>query len=280
MSWCDGPFPEMEQHLGRPDNRDPLALDDGTADRLLRGAVAVDDAPPSYRGVVAVLTALTAGTGERELSGERQAVASIARRIAQNAASSPNTRRTKMPIKRRFRVAGVTLVGTAALLSGLGAAGALPGAAQSVASDMLNTVGVSVPNPNTHSNGHADQRGRSGGASDNADPADATTQGTDKGATVSGLATDPSTTGVDKGAAVSSEASNGESQAGENTPAGASADPSSAAPVETPNPGGTGTANGASDGQSNIGTGTADGVSDGKSDAGSGNTNDGLTHNP
>ena len=272
MSWSDGPLSEMEHHQGSPDHTDPLTLDDGTADRMLRGAVLVDDAPRSYQGVTAVLAALTAAPSATELSGEREVVEAIARRIA-DAASSPRTRTTRKGAKRRFQVVGVTLVGTATLLSGLGAAGALPGAAQSVASDMLGTVGVSAPNP--HSDGHPDQRGRSGASTD------ATTQDTGKGGTVSGLATDPSTTGVDKGAAVSSVASDGKSKAGDATPpADASADPSSAAPVATPNPGGTSTANGASGGSSDTGTGTAGDVSDGRSTTGSGNATDGASHKP
>jgi hypothetical protein len=279
MSWSDGPLDEMERHLGRPDRTDPLTLDDGTAERLFRGEVSVDDAPRSYQRVTAVLAALTAAPSATELSGEGEAVEDISRRIAAAASSPPRSRSTKMKMKRRFQIAGVTLVGSATLLSGLGAAGALPGAAQGIASDMLSTVGVSVPNPNSHSDGHADQRGRSGDAVNTADTGGA--QSTDTGSTVSGVAKDPSTTGVDKGAAVSSVASDGQSRAGEVTPpAGPPADPTASAPVATPNPGGTGTADGASGGQSDPGTGTAGDVSGGRSTTGSGNADDGLTHKP
>ena len=275
MSWSDGPLPEMEHHLGSPDHTDPLTLDDGTADRMLRGAVSVDDAPRSYQGVTAVLAALTAAPSATELSVEREAVEAISRRIAA-AASSPRTRSTRTGAKRRLQILGATLVGTATLLSGLGAAGALPGAAQGIASDVLGAVGVSAPNPDAHSDGHADPRGTSGGAVDTGGAPGAAT-----GNTVSGVAKDPSTTGLDKGAAVSSAASDGKSKAGDATPpADASADPSSVAPVETPSPGGTGTADDASGGKNDSGSATAGDSSGGGSTTGSRKAADGAKYKP
>jgi hypothetical protein len=225
----------MEMHLGRPDTTDPLELDHGTAERLLRGDIAADDAPPSYRQVTTMLTALNADATATELSGEGKAVDAISRRIAA-AASSTNTRSTKMTMKRRLQLVGVTAIGGVTLLSGLGVAGALPGAAQGVASDMLSHVGVSAPNPNEHSDGNADQRGRSAAHTDaTSDNAGATVHDAGKGSSVSAAATDPSTTGLDKGAAVSSEASDGKSQAGQHDASDASpAAPAETAPVGTP----------------------------------------------
>jgi len=237
MSFFDGPLGEMEEHLGKPDITDPLNVDDGTAERLLRGDVTADDAPPSYRRVATMLTSLTADANTTELSDEGKAVDAISRRIAA-AAPSTDTGSTKMTIRRRLQLAGVTLVGGAMLLSGLGVAGALPGAAQGAASDVLGTVGISVPSPNDHSDGNADQRGRSADHANTAadDNADATSAGAgagaEKGASVSGAATDPSTTGLDKGAAVSSEASNGQSQAGQHE--AVDTPPVGTPPVDTP----------------------------------------------
>jgi hypothetical protein len=238
MSFFDGPFGEMEMHLGRPDITDPLDLDHGTAARLLRGEMAADDAPPSYRRVAVLLTALNADAIAAELSGEGKAVDAISRRIAA-AASSTKTGSTKMTMKRRLQLVGVTAIGGLTLLSGLGVAGALPGAAQGVAADVLGTVGVSVPSPNDHSDGHADERGRSAdhvdGAADAGAAATSADADTGKGSGVSAAATDSSTTGLDKGAAVSSEASNGQSQAGQHGVADASPDaPVAAAPPGTP----------------------------------------------
>ena len=233
MSSSHGPLGEMKMHLGRPDISDPLELDHGTAERLLRGDMAADDAPPSYRQVTTMLTALNADATTTELSGEGKAVDAISRRIAA-AASSTNTRSTKM--KRRLQLVGVTAIGGLTLLSGLGVAGALPGAAQGVASDMLSHVGVSAPNPNEHSDGNTDQRGRSAEHTDaTSHNAGTTAHDARKGSSVSASATDPSTTGLDKGAAVSSGASDGKSQAGQHDATDASpTTPTEAAPVGTP----------------------------------------------
>jgi hypothetical protein len=267
--------------------RDPLQLDDGTVDRLLDG-MPVDDAPPSYRGVVELLSTLKAAPSAAELDGERQAVTTITARSHETARPSPPSRRSS--VKRRLQLTGAAVVGTATLLVGLGAAGALPGAAQGVASDMLSTVGVSTPNPNSHAGVHPDTRGRSGDTADasdapSSDPAatDAGSGASGKGATISGIATDGSTTGVDKGAAVSSVASDGHSQAGQHGDATAPDTGTPAAanpPVVTPNPGGTTTADTASGGNSDTGTSIADGASDGRAEAGSGNASTGLSNRP
>jgi hypothetical protein len=290
---------EMERHLKLLHNSDPLRLDDGTVDRILHG-MSPDDAPRAYRGVAAMFRELTAAPTAAERAGERQAVTAIIRRLHETAASPPPEPRSQMNRKRRFQVAGATLVGSAVLFAGLGAAGALPGAAQNVASDVLATVGVSTPSgsPDTHAGTHPDERGRSGGAAaDDATTtetggiagtggADATGGTSGKGSTVSSLAQDPSTTGVEKGAAVASEASNDQSEADEpggGPPEGVEAGPPAslpAPPVVTPNPGGTGTGDTASDGNSDTGTDTAGNASDGRSTAGSGNADTGLDNQP
>jgi hypothetical protein len=263
--------------------RDPLQLDDGTVDRLLDG-MPVDDAPPCYRGVVELLSTLKAAPSAAELDGERQAVTTITSRSHETARPSPPSRRSS--VKRRLQLTGAAIVGTATLVVGLGAAGALPGAAQGVASDVLSTVGVSTPSPNSHAGVHPDTRGRSGDASDAPSSDTAATDAgasSGQGATISGLATDNSTTGIDKGAAVSSEASNGRSQAGQHGDATApdTATPDAAnPPVATPNPGGTTTADPASGGSSDTGTNTADTASGGHADAGSGNASNGLANRP
>ena len=91
-----------------------------------------------------------------------------------------------------------------------------------------------------------------------------------QGAEISDLARTTDLTGVDKGAAISTEASNGKSHAGQHS--GAS---SGAASDDTPNGGGTGTADTASGGKSSPGTSKADTASDGHSSAGSGNASGG-----
>jgi hypothetical protein len=280
MTPSSGSPGEMDETLRFLRMRDPLQLDDGTVDRLLDG-MPVDDAPPSYRGVVELLSSLKAAPSAAELDGERQAVTTLISRSQQAARPSPPSRRSS--VQRRLQLTGAALVGTATLLVGLGAAGALPGAAQGVASDVLSTVGVSTPNPDSHAGVHPDTRGRSGDASEAPSSDTAVGESSGAGATISGLATDDSTSGVDKGAAVSTEASDGHSQAGQhgdaaapdtNTPAAANP------PVVTPNPGGTTTADTASGGRSDTGTNTADSASGGRADAGSGNASAGLANRP
>jgi hypothetical protein len=274
---------EMGRHQKLLQRSDPLRLDDGTVDRILCG-LSPDDAPRAYRAVAAMFAELTAPPSAAELAGERQAVTTITRRLHEAGASSRPDRSSHMSRKRRIQLAGAALVGSATLFAGLGAAGALPGAAQSVASNMLESVGVSTPSPNPHAGTHPDQRGQSGTTgADTPTTADAGSSG--KGSQISGIARDDSTTGVDKGAAVSSTASNDTSQAGEHgqgPPDSAAPPPGDAgnAPVATPNPGGTPTGDTASNGNSSAGTGTAGDASGDHSTAGSGNASDGLAHQP
>ena len=203
MSADHGGWRENDEHHRLMRTRDPLQLDDGTLDRLLDG-LAVDDAPPSYRGVAALLNAARAEPTAAELAGERQAVGAITARH-HRAVPPPAPRPGRFPQqrrpRRRVRVSAAALVGSATLFVGLGAAGALPGAAQSVAADVLSTVGVSAPNPDSPAVVHPIA------------PVVATGAGT---GAVAGSGTDGSTTGNEHGAEVSANASNGNSHAGGN----------------------------------------------------------------
>jgi hypothetical protein len=170
-----------------------------------------------------------------------------------------------------FRVSFAVAVLMAALaaMSGMAHAGTLPGAAQSVASDMLSTLGVSVPGQNDHAGTHPDVRGTSSAAGSAA-----------SGSDVSTLARTTTATGRNKGAAISTLASDGKghagtlpSQAGDGqaTAAGHTTSATGESAVTTPNSGGTGTADEASGGASDQGTTAADTNSGGSSAAGSGN---------
>lgn len=223
-----------------------LWLDDGTADRLLAGLVEPDDAPPGYAEVARVVRAAGAPAAAGELAREREAVfaaAAAAVRARPSGSVLRTPRRSKVrPKLYRAKVAGLVVAGTLAGTTGLAAAGALPDPAQDVASDVLARVGITVPAGDDHPAG--------------------------TGSDVSETATTTDATGVDKGAEISTAASGGMSQAGEQGAGQASA---GAAPVDTPNDGGTGTADQASDGASEAGTNTADESSDGHSEDGSDN---------
>jgi hypothetical protein len=242
----------------------PLPLDSDTADRLLAGLVAPEDAPPGYGRVVRLLEVASAEASSEELAREPETVAAMKAALRspvdRNVASS---RRSFMPFAlSRPRLTAAVFAAAFAASVGMASAGSLPGAAQDVASEMLAKVGITVPGPNDSAGTHPDVRGNS--TSVPIAPADA-----GKGAEISELATTTDLTGVEKGAAISTAASGGKSQAGQHGSA------SGAGAVETPNSGGTGTADTASGGRSVTGTATANAASGGKSAAGSGNASNG-----
>jgi hypothetical protein len=244
--------------------RVPLDLD--TADRLLAGTVAPEDAPPGYASVARMLDAASDAPTCAELEREAEMVALIAATVrSYPRTDSSSSRRSLMPLAlSRPRVTAALVAAGLACSAGLTSAGALPGAAQEVASDMLAKVGISVPGPNEHTDDHPSLHGKS--AEEHAT--------TGKGSDISELATTTELSGVEKGAAISTAASNGKSQAGQHGSA-SGASSASNAPVATPNGGGTGTADTASDGKSSSGTATADEASNGRSAAGSGNASTG-----
>ena len=149
--------------------------------------------------------------------------------------------------------AALTTSAAALLLTGsfaAAAAGALPGAAQDTAHEMLARIGVTVPGPNEASDGHPDGRGSSDDADETTSTEDTTStdESTDdtttadeesqgKGAEVSELAKNPDLSGIDKGAAVSTLASDGKSQAGQH---GAATEDHGGAPADAGRPDGAG----------------------------------------
>jgi len=244
-----------------------LPLDTNTADRLLAGSIAPEDAPPGYAGVATLLAAIGDSPGAEEPAGASEAVASLGAvvRSSQTRITRPSRRSNLPRLKLATAFVTVALAGT----TGLAFAGSLPGAAQSVASSMLATLGVTVPGPNSNAGDHPNVRGKSSETA-------VTTSDSGKGSEISELATSTDLTGVAKGAAISTLASDGKSKAGQN---GRTAS-THGAPVDTPDGGGTATADTASGGQSSDGTATANTASDGHSVAGSDNAADGLSHGP
>jgi hypothetical protein len=244
-----------------------LPIDVDTADRLLAGSVAPEDAPPGYEPVAALLAAVRPEQAYDGFLREDETVAAVAAILRSSPITTPRPqRRSFVPrLKLATAFATIALAGT----TGLAFAGSLPGAAQDVASAMLANVGVSVPGPNEHAGDHPNVRGHSADVA--VEPSSS-----GKGAEISDLATSTDLTGVDKGAAISTLASDGKSQAGQHGQAGEE----HGAPVATPNTGGTGTADTASGGNSADGTATANTASDGHSSAGSANSATGQSHQP
>jgi hypothetical protein len=258
-----------------------------------------DEEPVTDARLASVLDAAAAPAEPGPAPGEQAALAVFR---ASSARTDGWRSRMHMP-KTPLKALGATAASAGLLLTGgfaAAAAGALPGAAQQTAHDMLATINVEVPGANDHSLGHVDTRGRSEDArpaTGGADTAGALPEAAGHGQLISGLARSTELEGVDKGMAISDAArSNG--QAGQHGPArapeqsatgglGAGAPETGTATdgnggqsgdharVETPNDGGSDTADDASaddgGGASTHGTGTAGDRSDGRSTDGSGN---------
>jgi hypothetical protein len=238
-------------------------LDRDTADRLLAGTVAPEDAPPGYSEVALLLTTAQGADG---VVLDRRDDLTMARFVAAARASREITpqspRRSSL-----HRVKPIAALVTIALActTGLALAGTLPGAAQDIASEMLTKVGVEVPGPNDNAGTHPSVRGQSDASNDASEdantPAEAGSGSSGKGAEISSLATTTDLQGVDKGAAISALASGGTSQAGQNGQAGAEHGSAGQAP-------------------SSDGAATADEASDGHSTAGAANGAAGQSHRP
>lgn len=172
------------------------ALDRWTADRLLDGSVAPDDAPPGFGEVARLLRAVAAPPSPRELASAAGCMAAARSVLAVLSAATPGgsgvpAPRTRSRALRRARVAALVTVGALIGTSGLAAAGVLPDPVQSVVSRVLDTVGIRVPKPS------------------------AVDRPASTGKEISEIATTTDTKGVDKGAEVSDTASGGTGRAGE-----------------------------------------------------------------
>jgi hypothetical protein len=255
------PWRDLEGEMQR------LPLDTDTADRLLAGSVAPEDAPPGYAGVATLLAAVADSPAAEDLSRESETVTLLAAvvRSFQPKMTKPRRRSIVPRLRLATAFATVALAGT----TGLAFAGSLPGAAQEVASTMFAKVGVSVPGPNNNAGDHPNVRGKSSDAP-------VTSSNSGQGAEISDLATSTDLTGLEKGVAISTLASDGQSQAGEH----GQASEAHGASVETPNSGGTATADAVSGEKSSQGTAIANAASDDHSVAGSENAVDGQSHRP
>lgn len=230
-------------------------LDDTTADRLLDGGLAPDDAPPGYQPVANALQAAALMASQAPTQGADTAVAAFLDAIP--------TRRTQR--MKKWKIAAATLAGGLSLSTGLAAADVLPGAAQDAASEALAKVGISVPG---NHNDKANTRGKSAeqkAAKVEADRPTSTTKPDNHGSVVSNVARDKSTVGADHGAAVCATASSGKCQAGTNGKAGEE-QPGTTVTTNANRAGGTtenstGSSNSSSTGSSNSGGASSGGSS-------------------
>jgi hypothetical protein len=180
----------MRQWRDLPDEMTPF-LDDESAERLLTGRMAPDDAPAGFSNV-ALLLAAVAEPEPIEPSMERMTIDSMAVAIAALPASpdfvaEPPARTLKKVKSRLSRARLIGAIAVAGVLgtTGLAYAGALPGPAQNFASHMFAKIGLSVP------------------------------AGQGKGATISDIAKNTKGTGGTKGQIVCTAASGGNCQPGQ-----------------------------------------------------------------
>ena len=171
MTDGDGLYDEMRHLPTGPDRfrSDPLALDEGTAERLLAGSMDPADAPPAYRRVAEVLAAASAKPGPEELASEARAVRSLAK-VARSVPHRAPSRRS--PVLSKFislKLATAATLGSLLIAGVAGAAtGHLPAPAERVAQRMLgNDKGHSQDEhgkgDNSHSNTSQGPRGTGSG---------------------------------------------------------------------------------------------------------------------
>jgi hypothetical protein len=228
---------------GWDDLRDEMRgerIDAGTMERLLRGRMTPDDAPPGYSDVASVLLAAASQPTQQELRMQTAHVVAARDAIVRRTPHRPGPLGLAM---------GTLAIAALFIIPGLAMANVLHSSTQAPASI--------APTASLHS-----------GTTDTSSPASshAGAHPASTGSVISSLATTTDATGVAKGAQISSLASGGKSQAGQHgKPAGANP------PVDHPNAGGTGTGHAASGGAAGGGASVADEHSGGHSAAGSGN---------
>jgi hypothetical protein len=191
--------------------KDRSELDDVTADRLLEGGLAPDDAPPGYQEVAAALHAAAAFASDAPTHGSDTAVSAFLNAI-------PARRTTRMKSMKKWQIAAAALAGGLTLSTGLAAADVLPSGAQDVASSALSHVGIHVPgndDSTTVSTVEQQDQNDDSATSTTEVEADNAEHPDNHGNDVSAVAHDKSLQGQEHGAAVSNVASNGKSQAGE-----------------------------------------------------------------
>jgi hypothetical protein len=139
MADDDASSAEMRRRPTPPD-ADPLALDDETVERLLRGELPPAEAPPGYAEVAELLAAASAPPSPGELAGPPAILAEL-RAVTRPRRAASGRRRAAS--RRRAGLAAVVVVG--ALVTG-GMAGAatghLPGPVRDAARGILGPLGA------------------------------------------------------------------------------------------------------------------------------------------
>jgi len=125
----------------------PLHLDATTTERLITGALEIDDAPPGFDRVAALINKAQGPATAGELAARVATVTAFAAKVRARPVVRARTKGTfafpKFPAKVLALAAPVVLLG-----GGVAAAtGSLPPSAQAAVSRALSSLGISVPNP-------------------------------------------------------------------------------------------------------------------------------------
>lgn len=217
--------------------RNPGSPDSTTVERLAGGQVDPADAPPGFRLVAGLLQeAGRIPAADRVSADDETTVHAMVAAIASAAsegipAGSPRRR----PARRLTKVLAAATFATLASGGVAAASGGLPDPLQDAVSNAVGIVGVEIPRGNAY--GHLDKAEKDAAKeADKADRAEAREEKQssqdDKGARpsdqgenqgqgeeISGIAHDPALEGVDKGSCVADAASDGKSNAAEQSEA-------------------------------------------------------------
>ncbi len=182
MTGDDGLYDEMRHLQPGPDRfrSDPLALDEGTAERLLAGSLDPADAPPAYRRVAAVLAAVSAEPGPEELAGEARAVRSLAKVARSSPYRAPSRRSPVLSKVLTLKAATAAAIASVVLAGVAGAAtGNLPEPAQRVAHRLGAPAHSSADSASTthDTNAHASDAAKSQGSPTGPDATGSAKQG-------------------------------------------------------------------------------------------------------
>lgn len=146
-------------------DRDPAI--DPQLERLLDAPTSPVAAP--WNALAEVLMAASAPAGDGPQPGEARALAAFRELVPPVVVpQGVSWWRHRLPAAGRIRAWKVAVAGLGGVVAFSGGAVALaatnnlPGAAQGLAHDVLNTLGVHVPGPNSHAGDHPSERGKSG----------------------------------------------------------------------------------------------------------------------
>jgi hypothetical protein len=160
-----------------PDEMD--RMDDRTAERLLQGALASDDAAGGYGGVATLLREARTEARAQTSTRTGETILAMVAAIEQSRAAPPARAPRRTGGRRSRLVAGAT-AGFAVMFASLTAAGALPASVQDGMSTVLGTVGIDVPRGHDDNGGgpsKADGREGPNGANPHDDQNPATNHG-------------------------------------------------------------------------------------------------------